>query len=423
MKIQVFGCSHHTTPICVRERLAFGPTEVEVALSELRREFSAVEAVLLSTCNRVELYSAAIEGDAPTCQQWVDFLARFHGMDSSRMLAHLYAKESLAAVRHLFLVASSLDSMVVGEPQILAQVKQAYQVAEQQQTAGPVIHAMFQAALKAARRVANETELHQHRVSIPSVAVADFARQVFERFDDKRALVIGAGEMAEETLRYLRQQGAVHVTVVNRCVERAETLARRWQGQVVPWERLWEALAAADLVISTTGAPTTLVTLSQFLHIEPARNGRVLLILDLAVPRDFDPTIGDRPGVYLFSVDDLQGVCDQNRRARDGEMPAAVRIIEEESTRFVAELHHRAVTPTILRLQQGWRMPKEAELERLFHKLPQLSDRARDEIRRSFDRLVGKLLHPPLESLRAESRHGVPTALLDAVDTLFQLKE
>jgi glutamyl-tRNA reductase len=234
--------------------------------------------------------------------------------------------------------------------------------------------------------------------------------------------VIGAGEMAEETLKYLRQQGAVHVTVINRHIERAEGLAKRWQGEVVPWQRLGEALIAADLVISTTGAPTTLVTLSQFLCIEPARCGRVLLVLDLAVPRDFDPAIGKRPGVYLFSVDDLKAACDRNQRARDGEMPAALRIIEEETERFLAEVCHRAIAPTIRRLQQGWHVPKEAELDRLFGKLPQLNDRARDEIRQSFDRLVGKLLHRPLESLRAESRTGVPIALLDAVETLFPMK-
>jgi glutamyl-tRNA reductase len=420
-KIQVFGCSHHTTPVAVREQIAFGPADVEVALDGLRQEFSAVEVVLLSTCNRVELYSAAPASDAPTCRQWLDFLARFHGMASSRILAHLDAREDRAAVRHLFLVTSSLDSMVVGEPQILSQVKGAYQMADQRQAAGPVIHALFQAALRTARRVANETALHEHRVSIPSVAVADFARQVYDRFDDKRTLVIGAGEMAEETLKYLHEQGAIHVTVVNRHVERAEALARPWQGRVLPWERLWEALTAADLVISTTGAPTTLVSLPQFLQIEPARNGRPLLILDLAVPRDFDPAIRDRPGVFLFSVDDLEAACDCNRHARDGEMPAALRIVEEETERFLAELHHRAVTPTIRRLQQAWRMPKEAELDRLFNRLPQLSDRARAEIRHSFDRLVGKLTHRPLESLREESRDGVPDGLLEAVDTLFQL--
>ena len=267
--------------------------------------------------------------------------------------------------------------MVIGEPQILAQVKQAYQVASQQRAAGPAMHAMFQAAIKTARRVANETMLHQHRVSIPSVAIADFARQVFDCFDDKQTLVIGAGEMAEETLKYLRQQGAVHVTVVNRHIERAEALAERWQGYVLPWEQLWDALAAADLVISTTGAPTTLVSLPQFLRVEPARKGRPLVILDLAVPRDFDPAISERPGVYLASVDDLAAACDRNRLARDSEIPAALRIIEEESERFLADMHYRAVRPIICRLQREWQMPKEAELERLFQKLPQLSDRAR----------------------------------------------
>ena len=422
MKIQVFGCSHHTAPICLREQLAFGAADVEVALADLRREFPAVEVVLVSTCNRVELYSAAADGDAPTGLQWVDFLARFHGLDSSHIHSHLYSREDRAAVRHLFLVASSLDSMVVGEPQILAQVKQAYQVANAQEAAGPTIHALFQAALKTARRIAGETALHQHRVSIPSVAIADFAKQVFDRFDDKRTLVIGAGEMAEETLKYLRQEGAVHITVVNRHFPRAEALAQRWQGQAVPWDQLDESLAAADLVISTTGAPTAVVTLPQFLVVEGARNGKLLVVLDLAVPRDFDPAIADQPGVYLFSVDDLEAACARNRRARDDEMPAALRIVEEETAGFLSELHHRAVTPTIRRLQQGWSMPKDAELERLFHKLPQLSDRARQEIQRSFDRLLGKLLHPPLESLREESHDGVPNDLISAIDTLFQLK-
>ena len=260
-------------------------------------------------------------------------------------------------------------------------------------------------------------------MSVPSVAIADFARRVFTRFDDKRTLVIGAGDMAEETLKYLRQHGAGDVTVVNRHLPRAESLAQRWQGRALPWEQLWDALADADLVISTTGSPTAVVTLPQYLGVESARNGRALLVLDLAVPRDFDPAIADRPGVHLFSVDDLEAACQRNRRARDEEMPAALQIVEEETAAFLVELHHRAVAPTVRRLQQGWHMPKEVELERLFHKLPQLSDRARHEIRHSFDRLVGKLLHPPLESLREESRTGVPLDLIEAIDTLFQLKD
>jgi glutamyl-tRNA reductase len=423
IKIRVVGCSHHTAPIAIRERLAFGAADVKDALSRLHRQFPAVEAVLLSTCNRVELYAASADDAAPTCRQWVEFLAGFHDVAADRILAHTYVREDFAAIRHLFLVASSLDSMVVGEPQILAQVKQAYRAAAQQQAAGPMIHGMFQTALKTARRVASETRLHQHRVSISSVAVADVAAQIFERFDDKQTLVIGAGEMAEETLKYLRQQGTVRITVVNRHADRAEALATRWQGQVAPWEQLPQALAAADLVISATGAQTVLITLSQFLGIEPARRGRPLLILDLAVPRDIDPAIGERSGVYLYSIDDLKAACDRNKRARDNELPAALRIVEEESERFSASMCQRTVAPTILRLQRSWHGPKETELDRLFGKLPQLNDRARHEIRQSFDRLVGKLLHPPLQSLREESRDGVPSDLLDAVDTLFQLKK
>ncbi len=213
------------------------------------------------------------------------------------------------------------------------------------------------------------------------------------------------------------------VTVLNRHLDRATAVADRWHGLAAPWARLVEALIAADVVVSTTGSPTNIVSLPQFLRVEAARQGRPLLILDLAVPRDFDSTIGSRPGVCLVSIDDLKAVCEQNRRARDVEMPAALRIIEEESDAFLAKLRQRAVAPTIRRLQEGWQMPKEAELEQLFDRLPQLSQHARYEIRHAFDRLVGKLLHPPLESLRTESRGGAPGALLDAVDTLFQLKE
>ncbi len=282
---------------------------------------------------------------------------------------------------------------------------------------------MFQAALRVARRVASETNLHQRRVSVPSVAVADFAQQIFERFDDKETLVIGAGEMAEETLRYLQEEGARRITVINRHFARAEELARRWQGRALAWEKLLPAMTAADLVISITGADGAIVTREQFAAVESGRSERPLLILDLAVPRDFDPAIGDRPDVYLYSIDDLQAACQRNRSERDKELPAATHIIEQETARFMAEMYHRMIGPVIERLRLGWQKPKEEELQRLLNKLPQVDDRARDEIRRSFDRLVNKLLHPPLESLRDESRKGVPRGLLDALARLFQLKD
>jgi glutamyl-tRNA reductase len=282
---------------------------------------------------------------------------------------------------------------------------------------------VFQSALKAARRVAGETAVHHSRVSIPSVAVADFAQRIFERFDDKQTLVIGAGEMAEETLQYLKAEGARRVTVVNRSPDRARELADRWQGRTLPWDRLSEALVEADLVISTTGAKEPVVGVDEFVSIEAKRYGRPLFVLDLAVPRDFDPAVGDQPGVYLYAIDDLRSACDRNRRKRDKELPAAERIVGHETEQFMAELHHRATAPVIRRLRQDWQKPKQEELRRLWNKLPDLDDHARDEIAQSFDRLVNKLLHPPLESLRDESRHGKPGALIEALAKLFQLKD
>jgi len=423
MKLQVVGCSHHGTSIGLRERLAFNAEQMLEALDGWRAAFPGVEMVLLSTCNRVEVYAATEGADVPALAQVADFLAAFHEIETADVAEQLFQHEGEEAIRHLFTVASSLDSMVVGEPQILAQVKQAYQVATGQDSAGPLTHSVFQAALKVARRVAAETAIHQRRVSIPSVAVADFAEQIFERFDDKHTVVIGAGEMAEETLRYLQDEGAHQITVVNRSHDRAAELAERWRGRAVHWDQLGEALATADLVISTTGAGKPIVSAEQFKRIEHARFRRTLFVLDLAVPRDFDPAIGDRPDVYLYSIDDLQAACLRNRQRRDKELPAATRIIEQETVRFMAELHHRATGPVIEQLRKGWERPKEEELGRLLNKLPELDDRGRDEIRRSFDRLVNKLLHPPLESLRDESRHGIPHVLLDALSRLFRLKD
>jgi glutamyl-tRNA reductase len=426
---QVVGCSHRSAPLAVREQIAFSPAQTRRAIAEFRRVFPGLEVVLLSTCNRVELYVAggtddAAEADAlPTPREIAGFLGEFHQIAPADILEHLYFHAGEDAVGHLFSVASSLDSMVVGEPQILPQVKEACQLAAEAAGAGPALLGLFQAAARVARRVAGETAIHQRRVSIPSVAVADFAQQIFERFDDKKTLVIGAGEMAEETLRYLRDQGARDLAVINRHDDRARELAGRWQGKALAWDCLAASLAEADLVISTTGSEEPIVTLAQFAAIETARGPRPLFVLDLAVPRDFDPQISGRPGVYLYSIDDLRQACEENRRQRDKEIPAVQRIVQQETEAFLAELHHRQATPLIQQLRQGWEKPKQEEIERLFHKLPELDQRSREEIRQAFDRLVNKLLHPPMESLRHASRHGVPRGLLDALARLFQLKD
>ena len=424
MKLHVVGCSHTDTSVDFREQLAFSAAEVPIALQKLRSRFPASEAVLLSTCNRVELYFAEENSQSgPDRTDVARFLAEYHGLNADEIFEDLFQRSGEDAVRHLFTVAASLDSMVVGEAQILSQVKQAYTLASQGNNTGPLTHAVFQAAIRVAKRVASETSIHQRRVSIPSVAVADFASQIFERFSDKQVLLIGAGEMGQETLRYLVDQGARRITVVNRNLRRAEDLASQFGGESRPWDQLLQRLTESDLVISTTGAPEPVVTLADYKSIQKRMEQRPLFILDLAVPRDFDPEIGRGLGVYLYSIDDLKQTCENNRRARAHEWPKAERILQEETARFMAELHHRATGPTIRRLKARANQVKDDELSRLMNKLEQVDDRGREEVRRSFDRLVNKLLHPPLESLRDEATKGTPHGLLNALRKLFQLKE
>ncbi len=424
MKLQMVGCSHHTASVGVRERLAFNKDQAVEALARLRVKYPEAEAVLLSTCNRVELYVASETATAcPSHHDVVEFLAGFHGLNPEEVFNDLFERTGEDFVRHLFTVAASLDSMVVGEAQILAQVKQAYELATSVESVGPLTNAAFQAALRVAKRVTSETAIQQKRVSIPSVAVADYASQFFERFDDKKVLVIGAGEMGEETLKYLIDEGAHDISIVNRNLTRAEELAARLRGKAQPWEQLHACLVAADLVVSATGATEPIVTAAQYREIDKARYQRPLMILDLAIPRDFDPAIGDFNGVYLCTIDDLAKACAQNRREREKEWPKAERIIAEETARFMADLHHRATAPTIKRLKARADEVKADELQRLLNKLSTLDPKSQAEIRQSFDRLVNKLLHPPLESLRDEATHGTPHGLLDALKRLFQLKD
>lgn len=423
--LTMVGCNHRHSSLAVRERLAFTPAQASDALAAWRVANPEIEAVLLSTCHRVEMYAAADSAAAPIEVPAVAaHLADFHNVPVEEVIGQLVTLDGEDVIRHLFRVAASLDSMVLGEAQILSQVKQAYELARQLGSAGPITHGAFQAALRVARRVANETLLHRHRVSIPSVAIADFASRIFERFDDKRVLVIGAGKMAQETLQYLVDAGARHITVLNRDFGRAQALAAQWQGQPAAWSELSRELIAADLVVSTTGADRPVVTFADYQQkVARGRYQRPLFILDLAMPRDFEPAIGQELGVYLYGIDDLSEACDRNRRARADALPAAERIIDDEVRSFAADTRYRASGPVIARLREGLQSAQSAELERLYDRLPELDQRARQEIRQFSDRLVAKMLHPPLESLRDESRNGTHLGLLEALQRLFQLKD
>lgn len=425
VRFVMVGCSHRQSSLAVRERLAFTPTQTADALAAWHAGHAETEAVLLSTCNRVELYTAT-SADAPNSNidAAIGHLADFHNVPVDDVRSQLVTLENAEVVRHLFSVAASLDSMVVGEAQILGQVKQAYELAGQMDCTGPLMHHLFQSALRVARRVASDTALHRHRVSIPSVAIADFATRIFERFDDKRVLVIGAGQMAQETLDYLTDAGARRLVILNRDYDRALELAEHWHGMPATWASLHDELAVADMVVSTTGADRPIVSLEAYQeHVGRRRHQRPLFILDLAVPRDFDPAIRAELGVYLYGIDDLQEACAANRSERSKELPAAEAIVDEETRGFIVETRHRATGPVIARFREGLEKSQAAELERLFAKLPDLDDRSRREIEQFADRLVGKMLHPPLASLRDESQNGPPQGLLDALQRLFQLKD
>lgn len=423
MNLCMAGCTHHETSVDERQRLAFQEGQIIDALRQWRERFPGTELALLSTCNRVELYAAATR-ELPSPDALRDALLAYHGLQSQDSGVALATLGEGDAAAHLFRVAASLDSMVVGEPQILAQVKQAYRLAQEAEATGPFLHDLFQSAVRTAKRVHRETELHKHRVSIPSAAIADFACRVFERFDDKHVLVIGAGEMAAETLRYLRDAGAQRIFVVNRDAERAKRLAAAHAGQAVPWESLWAQLAAADVVVSTTAAELPIVDAATFDdRVGPLRQQRALFILDLAVPRDFDPAVSDRLGVYLYTLDDLQSACERNRLAREQELPAAERIVVEESNRFLASARHRSAAPVITGMRRNMEEDKQAELVRLFNKLPDLDERQRGEIEQFADRLVNKMLHPPLKSIRDASENGVHHGLLDALRRMFRVDD
>ncbi len=312
MNVQVVYCSHQTTRLDVREKLAFATSDqLERAYQELHNSFPDSELVIISTCNRVEVYTSQEDSEeTPTRQQIAQFFADFHRVELNQFVDDLLEKRGPDAVRHLFEVASSLDSMVLGEPQIVNQVKEAYQTAQENDACGPLTHALFQGAIRVSGRVRNETKLSEGRVSIASVAVGDFARSIFDRFDDKTVLIIGAGEMAEETLRYLKEEGVGRIFVVNRNSQRAEDLASEWGGVPKPYDELDRWMAEADVIVSTTGADRPIVDVSRFAEVRNMSGEKPVFILDLGAPRDFEPAVGEFDEyVFLYDIDDLEATC------------------------------------------------------------------------------------------------------------------
>ncbi len=425
MKLQMIGCSHHDAAVEFRERVSFTSDQVGETLDAFRQRFPKGELVLLSTCNRVELYaSGGDDGDQLDRDAVAEFLADRQQLRPDEVVDQMIYRSGPDAVEHLFTVAASLDSMVLGEAQILSQVKQAYDLARTSGSAGPLTNAVFQAALRTAKRVQEETSIHRRRVSIPSVAVGEVVPEVFDSLSDKRIVLCGAGEMGEETLRYLKQGGASDICILNRSFERAVALSKAFGAETAQWDTLAQRVIEADLLIGTTSASQPILSDADFLPLHGKRHGRVLLILDLAVPRDFDPAIGEHPNIYLYQIDDLETACERNRRQRQKEWPKAKQIIDEETARFIQAINHRASGPVIQRLRDQAQELKQEELGRLINKLQPSNmnpEAVAKEVEKSFDRLVNKLLHPPLTSIRDDAAEGHRHGLLEALRRLFNL--
>jgi glutamyl-tRNA reductase len=393
----------------------------------LAQTFAGNEFVILSTCNRVELYVAGSRPEqVPEPDTLAEVLARFHEIRPESFSGHLVSYHDEGAIGHLFRVAASLESLVLGEGQILGQVREAYRAACNSQTVGPIFHTVFQVALRVGKAVRAQTGMDQGKLSVASVAV-DLAKEVFDTFADKTVLVIGAGKMGETTLQHLKGLNPGQILVTNRDPARAQAAAARWDGRYVPWERLGLALIEADLVISTTAASEPVVTLEQYQRVQRARRNRLALILDIAIPRDFDPRIGEIDQVMLYHVDDLHATAEANRLQRQKGIDPALLLIERETTACSALLRHQHDAGHILQeLGTTADLTRQRELERLFAGLPHLGESDRQAIAHMAMRLQNQLLHHPRAAVRSavtepHHDHDHPHRVLAAVRHLFGL--
>jgi glutamyl-tRNA reductase len=427
MMLLAVGCSFRDTGVSVREKLAFDAKQQPRALEQLGVRYGC-EAVILSTCNRVELYlaraGARVALDAGVV---AEFLGEFHGIPAIELRPHLYHHGQAEAVRHLFRVAASLDSLIVGEAQIVGQVKRAFLQAQEQGAAGPLLNLLFRRALEVAKRVRTETGIARGRVSVSSAAV-DYVREVFAHFGDKTVLVIGAGKMGELTLRHLRQLQPRRIWVTNRSPEKAEAVARGCGGTALAWDQLDDALVNADIVLSTTGAAEPIIPLARYEQIRSRRSRGTVVILDIAVPRDFDPRIHDGDQTCLFNIDDLVRIREKTQHDRLKHVAPAEAIVEHEVRRFLEEWARRRNGPVIARLTQEFEAKRQAIVDKLLGRLDgRLGDADRADIDGAFRLFQNQLLHGPISALTEETDQGgaghAGHTLLEALRKLFRLQD
>jgi glutamyl-tRNA reductase len=431
-ELLVVGLSHRTAELEVREKLAVPEDELEQVVTGLTALPELGEALLVSTCNRVEVFAttsgaggAGGANAAATAIQAVRrFLAESRGVAPERVGPHLYDHVGPAAVKHMFRVASSLDSLVVGEPQILGQLKEAAELAARAGCVGPLLGRCLERAFGVAKRVRTETAIARGSASVSSVAV-DLAKNIFGELSGKAVLVIGAGKMADLAARKLADEGASSLWVTNRTAARAEALAARVGGEARPFAELETLLGRADIVISSTGAPQPIIRRDLMKRVNKARKHRSIFLIDIAVPRDVEPTVGKLDGVYLFDVDDLERVVADNLKGRFREAEAGERIVEAEAAQFLAWQRQQGVVPTIKDLRERFGAVARAEAEKTLAQLGgagPIGERTEKAVRQLAESIINKLLHTPLMTLKAHDGDDAE-ALVAAARRLFALTD
>ncbi len=416
--IVVLGLNHKTAPVEIREKLSFNATEVEETLPRLSKLPGIREAMFLSTCNRVEVYFACEEVEAAAADVKA-FLAAYHEIPLDLFGASLYLHNSHEAVRHVFRVASSLDSMVVGEPQILGQIKDAYRVALKHRACGVVLNRLLHKAFSVAKRVRTETAVASSAVSI-SFAAVELSKKIFGSLGGKSAMLVGAGEMAELAAQHLLTNGVERIVVANRTFERGLRLAEQFGGEAVRFEEMHEQLAEVDIVISSTGAPNLVITAEHVRSVMRRRRMRPIFFIDIAVPRDIDPAINELGNAYVYDIDDLQHVVEANLSERQREALKAERIVEEEALKFKGWLKLLEVAPTICALHDKAEAIRRQEIKKTLSHLKDLPPESVEAIEVLTRSVVHKLLHDPIICLK---RGGAKrAALIDAACRLFNLE-
>ena len=424
MRTFVLGCNHRTAPVSVREKLAFDDRSCGQALQQFTKTFPEAEVAILSTCNRTEMYLMRPVRAEPRLPQAIRFLAEHRGIPVHEFGETLYHYEEAEAVRHLFRVVSSLDSMVVGESGILAQTKHALQLAKENCAGNGAPHrldSLFQKAFAVAKEVHTKTGVSSGRFSVGSIAV-DFARRIFSHFDDKSVLMIGAGEMGELTLRHLLETRPRRVWVTNRTAARADELAARIGAEARPFADLLELVAAADIVLSCTGSPEPIITRAGFAKVPGLRRYRPLLIIDMAVPRDVEPDVGELQGVFVYNIDDLQRVGEEHAAERKSQIAHSEKIIEDAVIDYVKSVGKRQVGPVIASLNTRFDEIAASQYAWLAPKLEGATERDRQLIQQMVHRVVKKLLHEPTRTLHTKGQVGLARVYAETLRTLFELE-